>query len=542
MNIQEIITQEGIIYDRYLDLPLNLPYSDFEFIKIKQNDTVTNFNINNVITKLYSNFLYLYKSAHIASNIIPYAAIATAGVSGINGTNINWYSNLKTSRYRKLTGAGIYQLDTANTLSVVYNNALSSYSIFLSNGPNIQVFNSNNTFTNIVTALSSNFTFDNSGVHWQGVSDFAFGENNTLYVLDVSANSVTKYDASGFLINDNVLQNTLLYQNSIGGFGTYNEKLKFNAPSSILYHKSEIYVLDSGNSTVKKYDKNLNWVSNYQLFRDLLSSYPVQLTADNYGSIYLLTLSGFIYKYDDEFTTKQVIDISNLAKTGETIKRLSFSLSDSNVFYIITNKNVYKKLVNYPEDTVGFYLFNRFNVDTDETITAFATISANINGQPNDLNFIFSNNNGMGKLSVYQDNLNVLSILTDDSIDVYSRDEINIHPEEYLQNWVFNKAISKLLINHMRLRDNITSKFLFKKDAGTGSIFLSGSRYLLPDELNIVQFQQDISNYIGMNEILQNNIINRPFEKIFNIQKNLLKILNTEVQNYLDPSYIITLG
>jgi hypothetical protein len=784
MNINDIISQQGIIYDRYLGTALTLPHPNFDSIKIQPNETVTNFNINSIITKLYDNYLYLYKSAHVASNIIPLTAIATAGV--YNGA-FNWYRGLSSNQFAALSSIGLNP-DKSRNLVVKYNSDLNQYIIFTSTGSVLLAYRSNNTFTSIVSTLSTNTIYQGSNIPWTRIHDITLGDNNTLYVLDQGSNSIVQYDASGFLTNSNLLQNILVYQNSIGGLGTFTDNTKFNTPASIDYFDSIVYVLDAGNSCIKTYDRNLNWLLTYRLFKDFLSAGPIQINHDNFGNKYVLNSNWTVYKYNNDFTTKQILDFTPLSAAGINVKSIVFSPSDSNVFYFVTDNAVYKKLVNNPDDTVGNYLLNRFNFSSKEQFTAFASVSASINGINYDYNFTaltlpssvaaytvnFTNtgsntftvpttitgltaliiagggsgnsqgigpsygggaggvllsainvtpgqvlninvgtggvyatglngvsgqsssivdiltaigggaggtfsppttggsgggnlgtgnygtpgqgNNGgngtlagggggaggvggngtpfagiggigiinpipgsnigqlsagnywiggggtgiytvlragglggggtgsggngtantgggggagntgnggsggsgavvlyyttataqsvqqIGKISLFQDNLNVTSVLTNDVFDVYSLSGITIDKEEYLQNWVINKSISKLLMNHMRLRDNISSKFLYDQSTIPGDTLLAGTRYLLPIELTALNFNQDVTNFIGVNEIFQNNIINRPFETVFNIQTNLLSALAADIRDYNVTPQIVYLS
>jgi hypothetical protein len=540
MNINDIIVQDGIIYDRYLGTTLSLPYSSFESIKIQPNETVTNFNINSVISKLHENYLYLYKSAHVASNIIPITSVAMAGV--YNGA-FNWYRGLSSTQFNAISSVGL-NIDFSNVLAVKYNNDLKQYVLATTTGTDIIFLKSNSTFTSITTALSTNVTFQGSNVRWQKIQDIIFGDNNAMYVLDQKANSITQYDASGFLTNDNILQNILVYQNSVGGYGTYADNTKFNVPHSIDYFNSTLYVLDKDNNCIKTYDRNLNWLLTYRLFKDFLSAGPIHLSHDQYGNNYVLNDNWTVYKYSNNFNTKEILDFTSLSAAGDRVRRVIFSQSDSNVFYFVTKNYIYKKLVNTPYDTIGNYLLSRFKYDSNEQFTAFATISSAVNGINYDYNFGISKAQSPagGKISLFQDNLNVTSVLTNDVFDVYSLDEIDIDKEEYLQNWVINKSISKLLMNHMRLRDNISSKFLYDQNTIAGDTLLAGTRYLLPNELNSLLFNQDITNFIGVNEIFQNNIINRPFEIIFNIQKNLLLALAADVRDYNATPQIVYLS
>jgi hypothetical protein len=538
MNINDIISQNGIIYDRYLGTTLTLPYPNFDSIKIQPNETVTNFNINNIITKLYDNYLYLYKSAHVASNIIPLTAVATAGV--YNGV-FNWYRGLSSNQFTALSSIGL-KSDKSRNLVVKYNSDLNQYIIFTSTASVLLAYRSNNTFTSIVSTLSTNTVYQGSNIPWTRIHDIVIGDNNALYVLDQGSNSIVQYDASGLLTNSNLLQNILVYQNSIGGLGTFTDNTKFNTPTSIDYFDSIVYVLDAGNSCIKTYDRNLNWLLTYRLFRDFLSAGPVQINHDNFGNKYVLNSNWTVYKYNNDFTTKQILDFTPLSAAGINVRRIVFSPSDSNVFYFVTDNTIYKKLVNNPDDTVGNYLLNRFNFSNNEQFTAFTSVSASVNNIAYDYNFLLSNSANAGKISLYQDNLNVTSVLTNDVFDVYSLSGVVIDKEEYLQNWVINKSISKLLMNHMRLRDNISSKFLYDQSTIPGDTLLAGTRYLLPIELAALNFNQDVTNFIGANEIFQNNIINRPFENIFNIQTNLLSALAADVKNYSTSPQIMYLS
>ena len=527
MNITDLITQSGIIYDRYLGTDLVLPYTGFDNIKIQQNEVVTYSTINAAFEKLYSNYLYLYKSSRIASNIIPISAIAFAGVLKSNPSVFSWFtasSSLSTSQFAPLsTISSLQGLDNIKTLVIGKNNELNYYAIFASTGTDIITLTSNSSFTSIALVLSSVNTVQGSNATFKGITSLAINPiNNNLLVLDLSASLVHRYDITGFLTYNTVLQNTLIYQGSIGGYGMFDDQLLFNSPNGIAVYNSNIYVLDSGNGCIKIYDKNLSWVSTQRLFRDLLTVKPLSLSIDSTGNIYVLTDSNYILKYDSTFTIKTKIDISSLAKTGDKFQQLIFSPTDSNIMYLVSNNNVYKKLVNIPEDTIGKYLFYRYNVDTTESIKSFSSLA--VNGSDNNLIFSTTSGTNAGKFSLYYDNLNLQDVIALNNFDVYEPDVVDINKDEYVQNWVFNKSLAKLIANHMRFRDQIIGKFLYTND-GYNNITFQGIRYLLPDEYTSINFQQDLNSFIGSNEIFQNIIINRALEKIYNIQVALLNVL-----------------
>jgi len=547
MNITEVASAANIIYDRYLGTALTLPFSGFDNIKIHANDVAIAPVINLAFSKLYDNYLYLYKSARVASNIIPISSVGVAGVSA-NSTNIRWFTNndgLSTSQFIPLStamlpasaGFPLTNQDNIIKLTVAQNRETNQFSIFTTTGTDIVVYNSDNRFfyntidkdLSFIPAFSACETYKGSGVFLQGVNDFAFGKENSLYVADMSANRIIKYDASGFFTNDVVLNNKLVYEDSMGGVGDYNDHNLFSAPRSVCVSDSDLFVLDSGNSCVKRYDKDLNWRTTYRLFRDFLSAYPIHLSHDSNGNMYVLTDAELIYKYDNNFQNKTTIYLDSLSAFNDTYQKVIFSKYDPNVFYVTTASNVYKRLVDQPQDEIGSYLFYLYNVNTEEKLTGFDSLST-VNG---DINFIFSKDGNTGKFSAWFDNLNLFNVLLADDFDVYTLDDISISPNEYLQNWVFNKSLSKLIVNHMRLRDQIFGKFLYRSDS-YGNITFRGTRYFTPAEYaSINYFQQNITNYIGMNEVLQNNIINRCLEQIYNVQVAMLNVLQAESQvNY----------
>jgi hypothetical protein len=90
----------------------------------------------------------------------------------------------------------------------------------------------------------------------------------------------------------------------------------------------------------------------------------------------------------------------------------------------------------------------------------------------------------------------------------------------------------------MRFRDQITGKFIAKRDSNNNITF-RGTRYFLPRELENLIFSQDVTNYIGMNEIFQNNIVNRCLKKIFDAQTILLEALKTDILAGYDESQTV---
>lgn len=536
MNISEEFSAKNIVFNRYIDETLQLPYS-FEDIKIQPNDTVSSELLNLKLKHIYDNFIYLYRSSLIASNIIPVSSTAIAGITA-NSTNFTWYKNLSTSDFISLSSNPSYTgLDNANLCFLINNNETLQYTALISNNNYFKGFIFNNDATYFENTFTVSEIDPEKGSTYSCITAFAL-YNNYLYVLDSDLCKVVKYDASGLTTNNTINSNKLTFLNAVGNKGNAQSKLEFNSPTGIAVYKNYVFILDSGNKCVKKFDSDLNWLATYRLSVDLKDTFPLDIGSDSEGKIYIITRSNKLLIYNNDFSQKEIFDLTKLLEQNEILSKLVFSKQNNIIFYVVTNKNIYKKLTTSPDSTVGKYLLYLYNYNiNNEKISSFS--SAFTNG--GDKNIIFSYANNTGKLGLFFDNLNLFDILAVRDFDIYTFEDIAFNNEEYLQSWVINKNISKLLINLMRYRDQIIGKFIASQDYKTNVVF-KGTRYLLPEELQSIYFEQDITYYIGANELVTNNIINRALYKLFNIESSILNILQSQVENILREDIPIILN
>ena len=526
MNISQVATDNNIVYDRYLYDNLELPYEINEIL-IQPNETVSASVINLKFNYINENFLYLYKNSLISSNIIPVSNTAIAGITA-NSTLFTWYYNLSTSQFIPLsTNTNLEGLDNVNLMYILQNKTTGFYYMFLSYSTQVKVlkFNLDGTY------LQSVFNFSEIdpgysqgtgyGIGYKSISAFA-AIDRYFYILDSERCQLVKYDAIGFITKNNIFNEKLSYVDSIGNFGGKTSKLEFNNPTGLAVYQKFIYVLDSGNSCVKKYDSDLNWVYTYRLSIDLLNITALDIACDKEGNVFILTNKSLL-KYNNSFTSKEEIDLTSYA--GETFKKIVISTTNENIFYLVSNKNVYKKFTNRISPNIGKYLLYRYNYNIpSDDITAFATISDGVN----DNVLLFTKNGNTGKLGLFKDNLNLYDILAQRDFDIYTLENIKINGQEYFQNWCINKSLAKIILNHMRFRDQIIGKFQAKNDINNNIIF-SNTRYLLPEELDSIYFQQELTAFIGANEVVTTSVINRCIRYILNAQINMLKVLQAEI-------------
>jgi hypothetical protein len=355
------------------------------------------------------------------------------------------------------------------------------YTIFGSNGTILFVINSSNTESFILSATSINTVESQEvsfSIPFSDITAIANGPEESILVLDRGANTVYQYDASGFTKANNILANTLGFKNRLGGYGTEADKLSFNNPLDVATFKNDVFVLDAGNNCVKRYNNNFAWLNTYRLNRDFLNRPPKKLKVDAFGNFYCVLSGNQVNIYSNDFQQKQEIVVDYLNK-HEDILDIVFSKTNTNIYYLITNENIYKGLVNNPGNTIGKYLLYLHNYNDMQTISAFASIPDGIN----DRNLIVSKNPATNAqiIGAFYDNINLYDNLSIPSFDIYNMDDIKIAPEEYVQSWVLNKSLAKLIANHLRFIGQLIGKFQFKFDSRGNSIF-QFTRYLTAAE------------------------------------------------------------
>lgn len=516
MNISNVFNTSGLKYDRYLYDDIALPFK-YEDICIQPNETVSSISLNQKIDYLFDNFLYLYRNTLICSNLLP---VDLTNKIGVTGNNVNYFKNLNSSQFVPLSSdSNLSGLDNSNLVFLIKNLDTSVYYTFLGISSKLIVLKlSDNSITKVLTLSEIDPTY---GIEYKNISSIAQIEN-FIFLIDSSRNQLVKYDATGFIFNNNILKEKLVYVDSIGNFGGKTSKLEFNSPTGLTTYKNNLYVLDSGNSCVKIFDKDLNWIKTYRLSVDLLNQTSIDIASDKAGNIYILS-NKFLFKYSNDFKILDKLDTNSF--TEEKPLKIIMSPSEDNIFYILTEKNVYKKFTTNLKPLIGKYLFYRFGYNqSNEKNTGLGVY----NEQGNDKVIIFSKTGNTGKLGIFLDNLNLYDILAQRDFDIYDRNQIYLNGEEYFQNWCINKSIAKLIVNHMRFRDQIIGKYIAKTDILNNIVF-SNTRYLLPTELDSIFFQQDLTAFLGVNEVVSSGTINRCLRFLFNIQYNIANILKTEI-------------
>lgn len=544
----------GIVQDRLPGDILTLPNNIYN-IRVSVNDFVTADTINYRLEKLYDNWLYLISKSIIPSNNIPNNDYYTNIIADTPETGLSWRSNTtfpdvsSTTSSRSLNDikkiSRVQNIVDSHVFNVV---ATTTTNVILMSGTDYNI----DVIVNQVNGARSdnNVSHPSNNIYFENITDHEISQSNELFVLDDGLDTLFKFDINGILTLDKAILNNdtpgRLMTGLIGGPGDISSRTKFKKPINITSVNNAIHVLDftPTNSMIKVYDSELNWKSMFSL-GSLLSSGPIDMKYnDNTRRFYVLchektynnTSGSTIPKlvvFDEMFNHITTHNLMNDTKhsesiNGEVYKELNFSKENQNIFYITTNKNIYKKYVTRPEDFIGKFLVNEKSIgagaNNNQSFNCMSIIPATLVKGTEVLS--------MDNIWVYESTFEVIhkfiensnyqkSIETQFDQKILQPEDMTIHQEESVSSFVYNKTFIKHLYNNMLVLENTSRRFATTYDSAGLSQYV-GFKYLNKSDLDSNNYNVGMGNYIGVNEIVTTHTVNRCLERIYQLQQVIL--------------------
>ena len=224
-----------------------------------------------------------------------------------------------------------------------------------------------------------------------------------------------------------------------------------------------------------------------------------------------------VFVYSNTSTLLSSFNISEVPSSA-TIKKILID-PDGIFFYILTEEYLYKYTTN------GLFV-NRI-ASPSKTSTSLGPVENIITGFI-DTNYYFY---VITKKRVYKfiDVPSIENIINNTLVDTYytPNSSITINSNEFVVDWVYNKALKPLLFNHEILAKNINKKYVVTVDSKNNLVDFS-IRNLSATEL-INSLSADRSNYIYSNEIISSAVVNRTINRIYDVQEAILNVLTPEV-------------
>ena len=589
------VSTSGFERDRVLDklkvAADNLPYT-FQDIKISHNDFAISDVYNDSIRKLYSNYLYLIANAEITTSTSPTTATFGAFQFLSGGTNNTTLSTAVTSVDTLYT----YQMESTNSLSSTnethiakktYSNDSSEYFIYFNYSPDQSViFDSKTDLSSPNLLLSGNFVEFNKAFKFGNVVSVETIDN-LLFVLDKELNTAFKFDITGLVTRDPALRRTGVLDadhpgryllKTIGGVGTSQTKNKLKDPTCLSVHKDRVYILDNGNHSLKVFDLDFNFiqeVNSPSKFNNINNGKLVSIVVDERSDTnnsphgYILTNKGKILEYDvlkntisEPHTPFDIYDTRLQALTGfnedVNFKKIVNSKSSKNILYISNNRNIfkfYKTNLNLPITVLDFSAAKFSSGGTTEGEKANANMILSFDSTLHqDADYLavtttpFSAHEGDGNpLSavkyptftyIFGDQDKPTKLYNESFYTNYfSLSDILVLPQEVVSNITFNKTTQKLIYNHFSLFENLNKKVYSYFNITDGTLIvptLCTVNYKGFDKPS--KFTIDDNFYIGVNEPILTDVINRPLELLYDQQVQLFDLIKEESLNSNPPS------
>jgi hypothetical protein len=230
--------------------------------------------------------------------------------------------------------------------------------------------------------------------------------------------------------------------------------------------------MDSGNACLKFYDKDLNWrysIVVNRIFREF-EIVDIKLKKNKITGItdiFLLSKNNKIIILNPLDSSFKIIDFNEETAFQEGFEEYSirfvFSKNNSNIFYIITNKSVYKKYFSRPQTKIGKYNLDR------EFLQLYDLKSMDIVLQNStDALFLYSSTSlleiplSAGQIFKFTEPNFTNDMLFSYYFNLYSFDQIKIKSDEYSQSLTFNKTILKFINNHYSFLNQARERFKFE--------------------------------------------------------------------------------
>lgn len=580
------------------DFSITLPTTKDECL-FSIND---NFNYDLIKFKLNSlraNNTYVYSRLSIASNKLPYTdSIGYATVNSptqsafsVNVSDANsprFVANTKFKNNHYLSAFG-YVVGATSQTSVEKPD---EFSLFAVTESNLITLTGSSTSLAIIEDTTGYETEDNN-LEFKSLGGIASTKNN-LYISDTGNNVVLKYDITGYNNNDSALGNKRNYIELVGGFGGTSRKTKFKEPTLVACSNTKVAVYDTGNKAVKVFDNNLNYITRITSINVNTETVGAFGFDPDFDSLYVLTYKDvtvngsktrvlYLYRYSgNRYREREKVVLKEKLALDEVVNSVTFSSADSNYWYLGTNKTIYKKFKTRPTEVIGKYrserlyllnsggyekvqdgqepniVNNRWNFN--DVGFNFATFFWNlqlkggadipttqqVSGLLDDsiTNFsIFEGVSGTdraimlteGRLyffnepseSAYQ------RVLKDRNYTNYGSEGFSLNPDSFIQQSVINTELFKVINDTLTLKNNIVGRFTgkYKNDI----LELDDYNY----DLDISQFlTQSIENlYVYGNEENVTGALNRCFELIYDLQLQLMNIIQVKADSGVQPNY-----
>jgi hypothetical protein len=483
-----------------------LPNNKFKLVQ--SNDWITADNINAAFTSIYENFEYIEGLCHRPDVRGDEQIIDWLGKGDFIWTHystsliVNEENNFLASDTSQIVQATTDDLEYlsavgfTNIVDITLKDNTNGNKLYIIDGTHITLLSSDPTAT---VLLSTNNIQFNKTFNQPNSIDVDSLEN--IYIADLTNNEVYKFRN---------INNLLVLQTFIGGLGTIADKYGLNTPNHVRVDSQDrVIISDRENYAIKIYDPLLTWVTTISA----ASAYGkvVAMAVDKKDdTIYTITESKYLIRYSDEGAT--IGSPVLLTALAPNILQ-SFIEFSSNYLFVVCEGATFK----FTKD--GLFLKQVSVPDSDSQ-----SQNVVVSGRCDEHNQVFIASRS--KIFRIDATPPIINIKPYTESHYYTLDDIKIRSGENVEDWVYNKSLTRLVHNHSVFAKNVFGEFVRGVNtANQLEYFVTGVR----DFSETLTFEITDDLYVGANEPVLVGTVNRTLETIYDFQERALQSISPKI-------------
>ena len=278
------------------DFDLTLPNTKDECL-FNLNDNFNYDLFKYKLEKIRDNNTFVYSKLFIPSNKLPftstlrYATVPTVNAQEFtinisDNNNPNYISNKKFAQNYYLSAFGNIVAATTQT-NVKTLDTNNPFSLFAATTTNLICLTGDDDKLTIIEDTTG-YESNENDLSFKEIGGLA-STKDFLYLSDTGNNVVLKYDIAGYSNNDSSLRNRRNYIELIGGFGGETRQTKFVRPTKLAASDTELAVFDSGNRVIKLFDNELNFITRISSINFNKETFGAMNFDPDFGSLYVVT-------------------------------------------------------------------------------------------------------------------------------------------------------------------------------------------------------------------------------------------------------------